>query len=581
MNQIIMFCKERKKLTASVFLTLTLQSIGTLLIPFMTAALINMVADSKNGTANVNMNAIVQSGVHMALILLITTIFYIWASYLSAEFSASVGKMLRDALFKKSQELSVSDFENFGTSSMLTRTTTDITIIQRTTMFILQLVVPMPLILITAIVLTFKENITLGFVTVGFMVILIVAATTILKKSLPLSRSIQARMDKINRKLRESIVGVRVIRAFNQLQYEKENNNSVCSDYANTMITLNKLFAFLNPITLLSIGFVIAAVLWVGGGAVIGGSMKIGSIVAVTEYSIISLTYVTLAANSIVTLPKMLNCLDRVNEVLSTTTAIQDSASQSEQTKTDSLHSVVFDKVGFSYEGAEEKVLNEISFSCQAGKTTAIIGSTGSGKSTIAKILLRLHDIQSGRIILDGKSIQDYSQNDLREKISYVPQKAFLFSGSISDNLKMGKKDASISEQERAIRIAQAEPFVNALPERLNASVSQGGTNFSGGQKQRLAIARALIKNADIYIFDDSFSALDFKTDAALRKSLKENITDSIVIIIAQRINTIIDADQIIVLDQGNIVGIGKHDELLKSCNVYREIAKSQLDMEV
>jgi len=275
----------------------------------------------------------------------------------------------------------------------------------------------------------------------------------------------------------------------------------------------------------------------------------------------------------------MHNCLERINEVLNATVTIQDKV---HQTINNNIlpSSVTFDKVCFSYHGAEENVLDNLTFKFEAGKTTAIIGSTGSGKSTIAKILLRLHDIQSGQILLDGKNIQKYSQYDLRAKIGYVPQKAFLFSGNISDNLAMGKKGASLADMRRAIEIAQAETFIEALPEKLNTLVAQGGTNFSGGQKQRLAIARAIIKNAGVCIFDDSFSALDFKTDAALRKAIKANLTNAVVIIIAQRINTIIDADQIIVLDEGKIVGIGKHNELLNSCHVYKEIAKSQLDME-
>ena len=573
MGQLFIFLKKRKKLFTLIILLLVLQSVGTLLIPFMVAILID------TGIMNADMQAIVNVGIKMVVISLFTTLIAVGGSYLSAEFAASFGKYLREALFKKTQDFSIADFEAFGTSSILTRTTTDISIIQKTIMTVLQLVIPTPLILITAITLTAKESGMLALIISGFILIFIIATGIVLSKSSKLSQFIQVRMDKINRILRESIIGVRVIRAFNRSQFEKERCDTVCSEYATTMISMNKLFAFLNPIVWLVMGLVMATVIWFGGGSVFKGSMEVGGIVSVTEYAVMALSYLILSATSIVTIPKMHNCLERINEVLNATVTIQDKV---HQTINNNIlpSSVTFDKVCFSYHGAEENVLDNLTFKFEAGKTTAIIGSTGSGKSTIAKILLRLHDIQSGQILLDGKNIQKYSQYDLRAKIGYVPQKAFLFSGNISDNLAMGKKGASLADMRRAIEIAQAETFIEALPEKLNTLVAQGGTNFSGGQKQRLAIARAIIKNAGVCIFDDSFSALDFKTDAALRKAIKANLTNAVVIIIAQRINTIIDADQIIVLDEGKIVGIGKHNELLNSCHVYKEIAKSQLDME-
>ena len=304
--------------------------------------------------------------------------------------------------------------------------------------------------------------------------------------------------------------------------------------------------------------------------------MEIGQITAVTEYSIITLSYLILATTTSVTLPKMKSCLDRIEEVLEINPEIQDFNIEKEGTKD---HDVVveFKNVSFFYTGAEEPVIKNISFSCKKGETTAIIGSTGSGKSTVANLMLRLHDIEKGEIRINGVDIRCLSQKELRDTIGYVPQKAFLLSGTIEDNLRMGQKEASEEDMKRALRISQSASFVDNLPMGLKSAVAQGGSNFSGGQKQRLSIARALIRKVPIYIFDDSFSALDLKTDAALRKSLKENMTDAVKIIIAQRVSTIMDADQILVLEEGKLVGIGKHMDLMKTCSVYQAIATSQM----
>lgn len=344
------------------------------------------------------------------------------------------------------------------------------------------------------------------------------------------------------------------------------------------MIKLNKIFAVLNPTIWLIIGLSIASIVWIGGVFSMNGTMEIGQITAVTEYSIITLSYLILATTTSVTLPKMKSCLDRIEEVLEINLEIQDLDMEKKCTK-DNYVVVEFENVSFFYSGAEEPVIRNVSFSCNKGETTAIIGSTGSGKSTIANLILRLHDIDEGEIRINGVDIRCISQKELRDTIGYVPQKAFLFSGTIEDNLKMGYKDATKEDMKRALSISQSDSFVDKLPDGLKSEVSQGGSNFSGGQKQRLSIARALIRPVPIYIFDDSFSALDLKTDSTLRKSLKENMTESAKIIIAQRVSTIMDADQIIVLDEGKLVGVGKHSDLMKSCSVYQAIAKSQMSI--
>lgn len=400
----------------------------------------------------------------------------------------------------------------------------------------------------------------------------------VLKKSIFISKRVQSKLDYINQVIRESITGIRVIRAFGNEKYEEGRSGKAFKSYATDMIKLNKLFAILNPIIWLIIGLSIAIIVWIGGILSMKGTMEIGQITAVTEYSIITLSYLIMATTTSVTLPKMKSCLDRIEEVLEINPEIQDSNIEKQCTK-DKYAVVEFENVSFFYHGAEEPVISNLSFSCNKGETTAIIGSTGSGKSTIANLILRLHDIDQGEIRIDGVDIRSLSQNELRNTIGYIPQKAFLFSGTIEDNLKMGYKEATKEDMKKALSISQSESFVNKLPKGLKSKVSQGGSNFSGGQKQRLSIARALIRKVPIYIFDDSFSALDLKTDAALRKSLKENMTDAAKIIIAQRVSTIMDADQILVLDEGNLVGIGKHAELMKNCSVYQAIAKSQMNI--
>ena len=427
--------------------------------------------------------------------------------------------------------------------------------------------------------MTTYTSLTLALVLILSVVIFIVFARLVLKKSIFISKRVQDKLDYINQVIRESITGIRVIRAFGNEEYEEDRAGKAFKNYATDMIKLNKIFAVLNPTIWLMIGVSVAIIVWVGGVFSMKGSMEIGQITAVTEYSIITLSYLILATTTSVTLPKMKSCLDRIEEVLEINPEIQDFNIEKKCAK-DDCAVVEFENVSFFYKGAEEPVIRDISFSCNKGETTAIIGSTGSGKSTIANLILRLHDIDQGEIRINGVDIRCLSQKELRDTIGYVPQKAFLFSGTIEDNLRMGYKEATKEDMERALSISQSKSFVDKLPIGLKSEVSQGGSNFSGGQKQRLSIARALIRKVPIYIFDDSFSALDLKTDSALRKSLKENMRDAAKIIIAQRVSTIMDADQILVLDEGKLVGIGKHIDLMKNCSVYQAIAKSQMSIE-
>ncbi|MDU3350436.1 ABC transporter ATP-binding protein [Clostridium sp.] len=572
MKYLKLFLKESKSKVGITLIMLLGQVVGTLLIPYLIAGIVD------NGILKGDMNEILHIGVQMIIVLLITTIAAVLGSYYSADLAAVFGYYLRDKIFRKSQELSIHEFDTIGVSSMITRTTSDISNLQQNFGLALQLIVPAPLIIGTSIIMTAYTSFSLALILILSVIIFIAFSGLVLKKSIFISKMVQSKLDYINQVIRESITGIRVIRAFGNEKYEEGRSGKAFKSYATDMIKLNKLFAILNPIIWLIIGLSIAIIVWIGGILSMKGTMEIGQITAVTEYSIITLSYLIMATTTSVTLPKMKSCLDRIEEVLEINPEIQDSNIEKQCTK-DKYAVVEFENVSFFYHGAEEPVISNLSFSCNKGETTAIIGSTGSGKSTIANLILRLHDIDQGEIRIDGVDIRSLSQNELRNTIGYIPQKAFLFSGTIEDNLKMGYKEATKEDMKKALSISQSESFVNKLPKGLKSKVSQGGSNFSGGQKQRLSIARALIRKVPIYIFDDSFSALDLKTDAALRKSLKENMTDAAKIIIAQRVSTIMDADQILVLDEGNLVGIGKHAELMKNCSVYQAIAKSQMNI--
>lgn len=572
MKYLKLFLQERKGKVGITLIMLLGQVVGTLLIPFLMAGIVD------NGILKGDMNEILHIGVQMIVVLFVTTVVAVLGSYYSADLAAVFGYYMRDKIFRKSQELSIHEFNTIGVSSMITRTTSDISNLQQTFGLFLQLIVPAPLMIGASIVMTAYTSSSLALTLIVSVVIFIVLAGLVLKKSIFISKKVQAKLDKINQVIRESITGIRVIRAFGNERYEEGRADKAFRSYATDMIKLNKLFAVLNPTIWLIIGISIAIIVWIGGMLSMKGTMDIGQITAVTEYSIITLSYLILATTTSVTLPKMKSCLDRLEEVLEINPEIQDLNIEKECTKDN--HAVVeFKNVSFFYNGAEEPVIKNISFSCNKGETSAIIGSTGSGKSTIANLMLRLHDIEQGEIRINGADIRSLSQKELRDTIGYIPQKAFLFSGTIEDNLRMGYKEATKEDIERALRISQSASFIDKLPLGVNTEVSQGGSNFSGGQKQRLSIARALIRKVPIYIFDDSFSALDLKTDLALRKSLKENMTDAVKIIIAQRVSTIMDADQILVLDEGKLVGSGKHTELMKNCSVYQAIAKSQMDI--
>lgn len=571
MKYLTQFLQGKKKLLFLILFTALVQAFGTLMVPYFVAAIID------SGIAQRNIPAIITIGLQMLAAAGITALISLWGSYLCADLAALAGKHLREQLFAKTQLLSVKEFNHFGTASMITRSTGDITIIQQTLIMILQMVLPTPLVAVAAVIMTAAVSPLLVYVPLAGMLGFFLIVIMLFRQASPISLTIQQRVDVVNRLVRESIVGIRVIRAFDNTEYERKRSDSAFTEYADNVIRLNRIFAFFNPMVWVVMGLTMAAVVWFGGYLVFQQAIRVGNIAAVIEYTVMTLAYLMMSAMVLVNLPRMTACLERIQEVLDTVPEIADASEAREQPDAGNPRKIVFQDVTFSYRGAEKPVLEGINFTCEQGKTTAIIGGTGSGKSTVAGLMLRLYDIQQGQILLEGKDIRSITQHELRERISYVPQKAFLFSGTIADNLRMGNREATMEELRCAAKIAQADSFIDALEAGYDSPVAQAGTNFSGGQKQRLCIARALVKKAPVYVFDDSFSALDFKTDAALRSALKREMRDAAVVIIAQRISTIMAADQIIVLDAGRIAGIGPHEELLKTCSVYKEIADSQL----
>ena len=564
MKLILRFLKPYWKSLIILLFDNTLDVLGALLIPTIAASMINLAVQ------NAELNKIIERGFVMLAVSLISGFGALFGSWLCARLSSNIGRDIRNAIYDKTLTFSQSDFERFGAASMITRTMNDVSVIQQGLVMFIQFIIPVPVISVLGVIFAFNINKNMGFLFLIVIFFIMIISFVIIRKASPIYKKLQYFLDRMNVVLRENITGVRVIRAFNKENYETNRMKKSFSDYAELSIKANYLFATLDSFAMVVVNLSIVAILYIGGNNIGKGAMQIGDITAITEYFIWVLFYIIFAQMVIILLPRSLACLSRISEVLSVVPKIIDG--KTNDFSNNSSEIIKMEDVDFIFENADEYVLRKLSFSCRKGETTAIVGGTGSGKSTIAKLILRYYDISSGKILLKNRDIREIPQKVLRDSISYVPQKAWLFSGTIADNLKYGNNNASEEEMMHALKIAQAN-FIDDL----NSPVAQGGTNFSGGQKQRLSIARAVIKKADLYIFDDSFSALDFKTDAALRKAISEEIKDAAILIIAQRISTIIHAEQIIVIDDGKIAGIGKHDYLIKNCDVYKEIVESQI----
>ena len=555
----------------ALLIFVTFQVIGTMYLPRLTADIINY------GVVMQDRDYVLQIGMRMIAVALGTGIFSILGTYFSAEVATRFAKNTREKLFRHTQALSYQDFRHFNTSSLITRATNDVEQLQSTLSMFFDMMLPAPFIVVIGTILTFERDPRMALIILGVAVFFGIMATILFAVVFPMFAKVQKGLDKMNAFVGQYISGIRVVRAFNRSKLEGERMDAAFQDFARVNIKINRLYAAMMPLVYLVLSLATVAIIWFGAIRIESGNLQIGDIMAILEYVMNILFYLVMAVFVLIYIPRAKVCAARIREVLDYKPEIPDGTSHFDQETELSLE---FRNVGFRYQDAENPVLHDLNFTCKRGTTTAIIGGTGSGKSTIARLLPRLLDASSGEILISGTNIKNVSQEELRQRVGFVPQKAFLFSGTIGDNLRHGNPDASLADMEQAVKVAQAEDFISELDDKFEAQVVQGGKNFSGGQKQRLAIARMLMKKPDVYLFDDSFSALDFKTDAALRRGLREVTKESIVITIAQRISTIQDADQILVIDEGKIVGKGSHEELLQSCEVYLEIAKSQLSEE-
>lgn len=581
MLKLFKFLKPYRFQVAIVLVLTFFETLAELYLPTLMSNIVN------TGILNGDIGYILKTGGVMLVIAAAGSVCIIFAGYLSAKTSSAFGMNLRNAVFSHAQKFSLYEFNSIGTASLITRTTNDITQIQMLVMMMQRMMARAPLMCIGGIIMAISKNARLSLILVVAIPILGTTMIVIARKGMPLFSIMQTKLDKLNLILREQLTGIRVIRAFNRTDYEKQRFQDGNLDLTQTTVRVSKIMAASMPVVMLLLNYTTIGVIWFGSKHIDGGSMQVGDLMAFLQYIMHIMFSLVMTSMMFIIIPRASVSAARINEVLETDITIKDpepsEISAHPQSQPESLGRpghLEFRDVTFNYPGAEEPVLNNISFTANPGEVTAIIGGTGSGKSTLINLVLRFYDVADGSILLDGVDIRQMPQQVLRSRIGFIPQKALLFSGTIAENLKYGKEDALDEEIQHAAEIAQATEFILNIPDGFDSIVAQAGTNLSGGQKQRLSIARALVCKPDIYLFDDSFSALDFKTDAKLRSALKKETADAAVIIVAQRVSTIMDADKIIVLHEGRIAGCGKHKDLIKTCDVYREIVLSQLSEE-
>ncbi|MCL2380324.1 MAG: ABC transporter ATP-binding protein/permease [Treponema sp.] len=576
MSKIFEFTKPYTPMLLCAVALLFVEAMCALVLPGYMADIVNY------GVLPGNIPFIWRTGVVMLLVTLLSVVVALTVGFFSAKTSAGVANDLRQAVFKKVLQFSSAEMNKFATSSLITRTTNDITQVQGTMMMAIRLLVYAPILGVGGIIRALGRDVSMTWIIalatlclVGIMVILFIIA-------LPKYKMIQGLIDRLNLVSRENLSGILIVRAFSTQRFEKKRFDKANRDLTGTNLYVDQAFAFMTPGIMLILNLTTAIIVWVGARQVSAFRIDIGDIFAFLQYGILIIFAFLMVAVMFVFLPRAVVSAERIKEVLETSGSIRDKKNPL-QLSANFQGTVEFRNVSFRYPDAtenEDNVLNGISFTARPGKTTAIIGVTGSGKTTILKLLLRFYDVTEGAILVDGMDIRDIRKKDLHGKIGYVPQKALLFSGTIRSNLRYADKTATEDRIVEAADTAQAAAFIQGKPEGYESNVAQGGSNFSGGQRQRLSIARALVKNAPVYLFDDSFSALDLKTDALLRAALKKKTGKSTMLIVAQRISTIMDADQIVVLDDSRIAGLGTHRELIKTCDVYRDIAASQLSEE-
>jgi ATP-binding cassette subfamily B multidrug efflux pump len=555
-----------------VFVLLLAQAIANLYLPTLNADIIN------NGVIKADTTYILVMGGVMLGVTVLFAITAIVAVYWGAKTALSFGRDVRGALFRKVESFSQAELNRFGTPSLITRTTNDVQQVQMVVLMMLNVTIAAPVTAIGGIILALRLNVPLSGIILVAVPVMGVFIGLVVRRTVPLFRSMQVKIDRINQVMRETLSGVRVIRAFDRTQYEEQRFDDANADLTDTALRVTRMFALMLPMLTAVLNFSTLAIMWFGADQVANHGMPIGDLTAFLTYVMQILLSVLMATIMFVMVPRAAASADRIQQVLETQPTITDPEPAITDVPEQGL--VEFDNVEFRYPGAEEPVLSGITFTARPGETTAIVGSTGSGKSTLVNLIPRFYDVTGGSVRVDGVDVRNMKQQDLWRRIGLVPQKSFLFSGTVASNLRHGDENANDDELWHLLSVAQGRDFVADMPEQLAAPITQGGANVSGGQRQRLAIARALAKRARIYIFDDSFSSLDFKTDAQLRGALKRETAHATVIVVAQRVGSVMHADQIIVLEEGTIAGAGTHEELLQSSETYREIVASQLGEE-
>lgn len=572
MKLILKYMKNYK-----LILTLNIISIfGFALVELGIPTVMAKVIDT--GIINNDIPYIKRMGLVIVIISIVGVLGTILLGYCSSKISTGITRDMRNDIFKKAQEFSHTEYDKFGVSSMITRTTNDAFVLLQFTNTLLRTALLTPVMFTVSLVMILRTSPSLSLVLAAVIPLIIIGVFVIAKTSEPLSETLQKRLDKLNRISRENLTGIRVIRAFGNDKHEDERFEETNELYADVSKKLNKLMAISQPMFFFLLNIAIIVIFWVSSKMINVGSLQVGQLVAFIEYLFHAMFSIMLFSLVFVMYPRAQVSANRIMEILNEEPIIKSPENGIKETDVKGL--IEFDNVSFTYPNGEEAVLKNISFKAKKGETIAFIGSTGSGKSTLINLIPRFYDVTEGSIKIDGIDIRNYDLGALRKKIGFIPQKTLLFTGSIASNIRFGKKNAETGEVEYSAKVAQAYDFISRKPKKFEEQISEGGSNVSGGQKQRLSIARAIVRKPEIYIFDDSFSALDFKTDAILRKRLKSETKDSIVLIVAQRIGSIMDADKIIVLNEGEVVGIGKHKELLKNCEIYHEIALSQLTEE-
>ncbi|MCC9623191.1 ABC transporter ATP-binding protein/permease [Thalassospira sp. MA62] len=554
-----------------VLLFVFAQSLADLFLPTLMADIID------NGVVTGDTGYIWRMGGIMLGVTGLGALAAVVASFYSSKAAMGFGRDLRRRVFNHVERFSLEEFDRVGTASLITRTTNDITQVQQVIIMMLRMVVSAPIMFVGGLIMATSKDAKLSLVIVAAMPVLVLSIFLIFWKAMPLFKKVQKRLDRLNLVLRENLTGIRVIRAFNREKEEQVRLTEANERLTDVSIKVNQIMAFLMPVMMLVMNLTVVGVIWFGGIRIDNGAMQIGDLMAFIQYVMQIMFALVMASVMFIMVPRASVSANRINEVLEMTPSLIDDGTKTADIEKGTLE---FDHVTFFYPGAEEPALSNVSFSAKPGEVTAVIGGTGSGKSTLVNLIPRFYDVTSGTIRVNGVDVQAVPQEELRSKIGFVPQKALLFTGTIAENIRYGKADATVEEVAHAASIAQANDFIEKMPDRYEAVIEQGGSNVSGGQKQRLSIARALVRKPDLYVFDDSFSALDFKTDAALRKALKEETKDATVLIVAQRVSTIMDADRIIVLEEGAVAGIGTHEELFATNAVYQEIVKSQLSEE-